>query len=232
LPTRRSAIRPGAPGRARDAPGQPIFTGEESAYCAARVAAWATDPNRTVPNDPTDPTSPENVFETGGENCTPFLRGAFVNTLATTAGSFFDEGCTELETVSSNYIRLQVALETIGDDRVFDPPETVAELEAWLANDPNAFLRGDPQAGPDGILTRNVRVFADPSDAVHPLEQRRLTRANDVHAIRLVPPSWRAAWWPRPRFCCRRWTWTGMDGPTGGATSRSRSSPWTSSSRP
>ncbi len=175
---------PDAEGRPRDALGEPVFDPEEASYCTSRVPIWPADPNVVVLNDPTDASNLANVFQSGGENCTPFIQALVRDPRATVAGTFFDEGCTKLETLSSNYIRTLIAVEIVGKDRVLDPPETLEEFDALLANDPNGFLSGDPESGPDGILTRNVRVFADPGDAALPTEQRRLTGRNDVHALR------------------------------------------------
>jgi hypothetical protein len=201
-------------GRARDITGEPVFTEDEIKYCSFRLGAWLSDPNRIVLNDPTDPTNPGNAFQVEfegtlddvvnrtpvftdwvrrlqdvSENCTPFMRGFTGSATATVAQTFFDEGCTNLETVSANFERFFVALELIGGDRIFDPPETLEELLNMVDNSYINDQFGDPISGPDGIVTRNIRVFADPSTKGAPLEERRISSRNDTHAMRFVPPS-------------------------------------------
>jgi hypothetical protein len=73
----------------------------------------------------------------------------------------FNLGCTVLETVSANLERLNIAIEIIGQDRVFDAPESLAELIALLDGDPANDATGDPIAGPDGIFARNQYVLSD-----------------------------------------------------------------------
>jgi hypothetical protein len=46
----------------------------------------------------------------------------------------------------------------VGGDRVFDPPETFAEILAMLDSDPRNDLDGDPIAGRDGIFFNNFDV--------------------------------------------------------------------------
>ncbi len=73
----------------------------------------------------------------------------------------FNLGCTALETVSANLERLIIGNGVIGQDRQFDPPESLAELVALLDGDPSNDATGDPIAGPDGIFARNQFVISD-----------------------------------------------------------------------
>ncbi len=167
---------------------------------------WELDPNRIILNDPTDPTNPANDFlvEFEGtlddvinrtqlflewrekliattENCTPFLRVSSVGPAGLIADTYFDEGCTKLETVSANFERFFTALELIGGDRIFDPPETLSEL---LSMTDSSYINdqfGDPISGPDGLVSRNLRIFADPTSSP---DARHVTTQNDVHALR------------------------------------------------
>ncbi len=193
--------------RRRDAVGEPVFSEVEIAYCSRRSPNWASDPNTTVFNDGTDPTNPANQFlvpfdgdETDlydaegnrsaklldwvrrvqdvSEQCTALFKLNGAAPGQTVAGSFFDEGCTPLEGVSANYERFTIALEIIGGDRSFDPPETLSELLNMLDEDYADDSFGDPISGPDGIVAKNKRVFAVPAD-----EQRALSTINDVHAV-------------------------------------------------
>jgi hypothetical protein len=125
-------------------------------------------------------------LERTSENCTQFINGSVGGAAATVAGTFFDEGCTELETVSANFERFFNSLEQIGGDRIFDPPETLEELLNMVDN---SFINdqfGDPISGPDGIVTRNLRIFADPSQADQPLDEREPGTVNDVHGLRFA----------------------------------------------
>jgi hypothetical protein len=62
-----------------------------------------------------------------------------------------DPGCTALEVISANIERLTIAGEIVGNDRAFDPPETLAEIFAVLDNDASTDAFGDPVAGVDGV---------------------------------------------------------------------------------
>jgi hypothetical protein len=106
-----------------------------------------------------DPRGPNGVWEGGsgddvvdpaGEECSGMLmQGAP------------DPGCTALEVVSANLERLTMASEIIGPDRVFDPPQTVAELLAMLDGDSSNDLLGDPVAGPDGVRFNDFDANSD-----------------------------------------------------------------------
>jgi hypothetical protein len=82
-----------------------------------------------------------------GEYCGPLLRAS--------GERLPDPGCTDLEIVSANLVRLVVADEIVGRDDVQDPPETLAEVWAILNGDPNDDATGDPISGPDGIVFNN-----------------------------------------------------------------------------
>src|SRR5262249_6061370 len=133
---------------------------------------WASDPNALATfgaivfqSDPNDPIAgPGNVFNSaGGEYCGRWMNTSLSGPPDDPANSRtpFNETCTALETVSANYERMLVSLELIGRDRVFDPPESLAELVAMLDDDPNNDATGDPLAGPDGIFANNQFVFSD-----------------------------------------------------------------------
>ncbi len=117
-----------------------------------------------------------------GEYCGP----AFASTGVDASGRHaFNGGCSSLEIISANHDRLLMATEIVGSDREFDPPETLAELSAWIDHelrlDPDAALRGDPVSGPDGILARNH--WADLDFA----RTGRRADAQDVIAVRASP---------------------------------------------
>ena len=127
--------------------------------------AWAVDPGPLATfgavvfrSDPNDPLSgPGNVFVPGGEYCGRWM----IASTAVSPLTPFNETCTALETASANYERLIIAQSIIGQDRVFDPPETLAELVAMLDDDPSNDATGDPVSGPDGIFSNNQFVFSD-----------------------------------------------------------------------
>jgi hypothetical protein len=127
---------------------------------------WATDPDALAKwgaivfqSDPNDPIAgPLNVFNPlGGEYCGRWMITSTLDSPVTP----FNETCTALETASANYERLIVAQSIIGQDRVFDPPESLAELVAMLDDDPSNDATGDPISGPDGIFSNNQFVFND-----------------------------------------------------------------------
>ena len=131
---------------------------------------WAVDPNALATfgavvfqSDPNDPINgPDNVFNRAGGQIYGEYCGRWMNTL--TAGdpnTPFNQTCTALETVSANYERLIISGEIIGQDRVFDPPKSLAELAAMLDDDPSNDATGDPISGPDGIFLPNQFVFRD-----------------------------------------------------------------------
>lgn len=193
--------------RRRDATGEPVFSEVETAYCSRRAIGWASDPNTTVFNDPTDPTNPANDFlvpfdgdesdlydadgnrsaklldwvrrlEDVSEQCTALFKLNSANPEPSVAGSFFDRGCTALEGVSANFERFTTALAIIGGDRTFDPPETLTEVLNMLDSGFATDSFGDPISGPDGIVAKNQRVFA-----VDDPEGRRPSPTNDVQAL-------------------------------------------------
>jgi hypothetical protein len=92
-------------------------------------------------------TADDPIVETG-ENCaqlgTPFSYGLSP-----------DPGCTVLEIISANLQRLLITNEIKGADEVFDPAETLIELQNMLDADPGTDLFGDPIAGSDGIVFAN-----------------------------------------------------------------------------
>jgi hypothetical protein len=90
---------------------------------------WAIDPDALADfgavvfqADPDDPfAGPGNVFDpNGGEYC-----GRWMNEIQSEVATPFNQTCTALETISANYERLIISREVIGQDRVFDPPETL-----------------------------------------------------------------------------------------------------------
>jgi hypothetical protein len=86
----------------------------------------------------------DDVIDPLGEDCT----GIFTQGLP-------DPGCTALEVLSANIERGLAATEVVGTGAVFDPPETVAEIQAFLDGDPNNDPTGDPFCGQDGIRFNN-----------------------------------------------------------------------------
>ncbi len=127
-------------------------------------------------NDPTNPFDPESDLNVW--NLIDKKQGASINSLfdnvdgeycarwmnnqsETDVNTPFNGGCTALETASANFERLLIATEIIGFDRIFDPPESLAELSAWGSNNTAKQLTGDPIAGPDGIFARNAFVFSN-----------------------------------------------------------------------
>ncbi|MEX2208414.1 MAG: thrombospondin type 3 repeat-containing protein [Myxococcota bacterium] len=121
------------------------------------------------PNNPLDLDSPLNQWNLidgngsaaysniDGEYCARWMNQDDDTDVATP----FNLGCSVLETVSANFERLVISGEVIGQDRVFDAPESLAELVAMLDGDPANDASGDPIAGPDGIFARNQLVLAD-----------------------------------------------------------------------
>ncbi len=91
-----------------------------------------------------------------GEYCARWMNSNLTN-----VATPFNLGCTALETVSANLERWMISGEGIGQDRVFDAPETLAELVAMLDGDPSNDASGDPISGPDGIFARNQFVIDD-----------------------------------------------------------------------
>ena len=83
-----------------------------------------------------------------GENCLKMFGGP-------------EPGCTVLEIVSGNLERFLIATDIIGEDTVFDPPETFAELLAMLDGDDRNALFGDPIAGEDGIVFNDFDANKD-----------------------------------------------------------------------
>ncbi len=128
---------------------------------------WAVDPNALATfgavvfqSDPNDPlTGPGNVFNHAGGQIYGEYCGRWM--ILNDSNTPFDQTCTALETVSANYERLIIAGEVIGPDRVFDPPESLAELAAMLDGDPSNDATADPISGPDGIFLPNQFVFRD-----------------------------------------------------------------------
>ena len=127
--------------------------------------AWAVDPGPLATfgaivfrSNPSSPLSgPGNVFVPGGEYCGRWM----IKSTAVSPLTPFNETCTALETASANYERLIIAQSIIGQDRDFDPPESLAELVAMLDDDPSNDATGDPVSGPDGIFANNQFVFRD-----------------------------------------------------------------------
>ncbi len=128
----------------------------------ARVGAhrWLVDPRwlaagRVVFLDSRGPdavaeTADDSAFEIpGGEECTQLGIPAA------------DPRCSGLEVFSANLERTLIAWDTIGPDRRFDPPETVAELLAATDADPSNDATGDPFAGPDGIRSNDFDANGD-----------------------------------------------------------------------
>jgi hypothetical protein len=128
---------------------------------------WAVDPNALATfgavvfqSDPNDPLNGSgNVFNHAGGQIYGEYCGRWM--VLNDSNTPFDQTCTALETVSANYERLIIAGEVIGQDRVFDPPESLAELAAMLDGDPSNDATGDPISGPDGIFLPDQFVFRD-----------------------------------------------------------------------
>jgi hypothetical protein len=121
------------------------------------------------PNNPFDLNSPLNKWNLidkngpiaysniDGEYCARWMNNRATDDVNTP----FNHGCTVLESASANFERFLIATEIIGFDRVFDPPESLTELVNWGKNNTAIQATGDPIDGPDGIFTRNTRVFND-----------------------------------------------------------------------
>jgi hypothetical protein len=80
----------------------------------------------------------DDVVNALGENCTNVFGSA-------------DASCTTEAIIGASIERLLIAGDIVGLDRVFDPPETVAEIAAMLDADSSNDFTGDPLSGPDGI---------------------------------------------------------------------------------
>jgi hypothetical protein len=106
-----------------------------------------------------DPRGPNGVWEGGGGDdlASPFGEDCS----GTFSGGTPDPGCTTLEVISANIERITMAGEIVGSDRIFDPPETVAELLAMLDGDPRNDRTGDPFSGPDGIRWNDFDANGD-----------------------------------------------------------------------
>jgi hypothetical protein len=120
------------------------------------------------PNNPLDLDSPLNqwnLIDGNGSVAYSNIDGEYcarwTNASDSRVATPFNLGCTVLETVSANFERLVIGGEVIGQDRMFDAPESLAELVAMLDGDPANDASGDPIAGPDGIFARNQFVLAD-----------------------------------------------------------------------
>ncbi|MCI0635889.1 MAG: hypothetical protein L0206_18525, partial [Actinobacteria bacterium] len=118
---------------------------------------WVIDPNQLAAGIVAfqDPRGPNGVWNEGtgddvvnplGENCTGIYA------------AFPDAGCTPLEVLSANLERSLITTEILGRGQAFDPPETLAEIQAMLDGDPSNDATGDPVAGPDGIRWNNFDV--------------------------------------------------------------------------
>ena len=95
-----------------------------------------------------DPLTRDAADEPVGENCATLgSPGTYRLTP--------DPGCTVLEIVSANLQRLVITNQIKGPDEVFDPPETLIELQNMLDADPGTDLFGDPISGADGIVFAN-----------------------------------------------------------------------------
>lgn len=179
------SIDPNAPGQGFGDPNDP---GSDFAYCVSRKGSWFAGglvDQSPVLNDPTDGSNAGNVFGAGGENCTAFLLSS-----SPLGGSDFDAGCTRLERYSANFERARIALEIVGQDRMHDPPETAAELAAMLNDDPNDDATGDPVAGPDGIFTRNRRVFRSDEVDFQVVQYSGTQTSNQAtQLIRIIEPT-------------------------------------------
>ncbi len=104
-------------------------------------------PGETVFNliDPAgDPLDPNNV---DGEYCVGFFDNPFAG------------GCTDLERVSANFERFLIPIEILGANRLFSPPQTIAELQNLVAGDFELHATGDPISGVDGKFAANAWVF-------------------------------------------------------------------------
>ena len=137
---------------------------------------WGAIVFQNDPNAPFDLNSPLNVWNTidetntnptaydqiDGEYCARWMNTSTASnnpTDPTNTNTPFNHGCTALETASANFERLLIATEIIGFDRVFDPPESLAELSVWGQSNTDLQETGDPIAGPDGIFLTNQFVF-------------------------------------------------------------------------
>ncbi|HTO06085.1 MAG TPA: hypothetical protein VMR86_03435 [Myxococcota bacterium] len=124
------------------------------------------------PNNPFDPNSPLNKWNfIDKKNPVPTINTPYDNVDGEYCERWmiqdenvndtpFTKGCTVLERASANLERLLISTEIIGFDRVFDPPESLAELKAWGSGNTAKQATGDPIAGPDGIFARNQMVFS------------------------------------------------------------------------
>jgi hypothetical protein len=130
---------------------------------------WAVDPNALAtfgavvfqvdPNDPINGSG--NVFNHAGGQ----IYGEYCGRWMTTANvsdpnTPFNQTCTALESLSANLERYLMVGSILGQDRIFDPPQTLEELSVMLDGDPNNDATGDPVSGPDGIFARNAFVFS------------------------------------------------------------------------
>ncbi len=134
---------------------------------------------KTVLNKVDDPNNPLNVLREDmvkglgeyGEYCGNAYGGDIK----------FNAGCTDPEFISANFERFLIIREIVGADQVFEPPETVIELNAMLADDFSLVRGGDPISGPDGIFSYNLHTGF--GEDVNPL--RYSAGENDVIAVRV-----------------------------------------------
>jgi hypothetical protein len=119
---------------------------------------------------------------------TPF--GEYCGTLGQAPGFAhpFARGCSGLEILSANLERLSIGSTIVGGDREFDPPESIAELRAWIVHrggvrqEQAAFA--DPISGGDGIFARNF--WADLAQGEQPSGGGSESDIQDVLAVRAL----------------------------------------------
>jgi hypothetical protein len=119
---------------------------------------------------------------------TPY--GEYCGTLGQSPGFAhpFARGCSGLEILSANLERLSIGSAIVGGDREFDPPESIAEIRAWLAHrggvrqEQAAFA--DPISGGDGIFARNF--WADLKQPDGPAGDGSESDVQDVLAVRAL----------------------------------------------
>jgi len=154
------------PGNLREADGwvEPMpWTIDQDLLARFGAVVWNADPNN--PLDLDSPRNDWNRIDGGAGASYANIDGEYcarwMNLLDANVATPFNTGCTALETASANLERFLISGEVIGQDRVFDAPETLAELAAMLDGDPSNDATGDPIAGPDGIFARNQFVIDD-----------------------------------------------------------------------
>jgi hypothetical protein len=153
------ALRPGEPVGARSDPAR-VEAGVSALDARIEPHRWLVDPRWLAAGRVVflDSRGPDRAIGTADDAAYEIERGEECTPLGIPAG---DARCSDLEVFSSNLERVLIAWDTIGPDRRFDPPESVAEILAATDADPSNDATGDPRAGPDGIRFNDFDANGD-----------------------------------------------------------------------